>query len=98
MTPAAIEALAAIIGMTSIGIIVLVGLKMRFNHKFRMRERPGGEDAERLTEAVEQLHDEIRLMREEFADLDERVDFTERMLSQGRAKNAIGPRESTPPV
>ncbi len=67
MSQAAIEALAAIIGMTSIGIIVLVGLKMRFNHKFRMRERPGGEDTERLTEAVEQLHDEIRLMREEFA-------------------------------
>ncbi len=96
MTPAAIEALAAIIGMTSIGIIVLVGLKMRFNHKFRMRERPGGEDTERLTEAVEQLTDEVRLMREEFADLDERVDFTERMLSQGRAKNAIAPPETTP--
>ena len=96
MPPAAIEALAAIIGMTSIGIIVLVGLKMRFNHKFRMRERPGGEDTERLTEAVEQLHDEMRLMREEFADLDERVDFTERMLSQGKPRDAIVPPETTP--
>ncbi len=96
MTPDAIEALAAIIGMTSIGIIVLVGLKMRFNHKFRMRERPGGEDAERLTEAVEQLHDEIRLMREEFADLDERVDFAERMLSTGKPRKALGEQASTP--
>ena len=98
MPPDAIEALAAIIGMTSIGIIVLVGLKMRFNHKFRMREGPGGEDTERLTEAVERLNDEMRLMREEFADLDERVDFTERMLSQGKSRDVIAPRESTPPV
>ena len=96
MTPAAIEALAAIIGTTSIGIIVLVGLKMRFNHKFRMRERLGGEDTERLAEAVEQLHDEVRLMREEFADLDERVDFTERMLSQGKSRGVIAPPETTP--
>ena len=96
MTPDAIEALAAIIGMTSIGIIVLVGFKMRFNHKFRMRETPGGEVTERLTEAVEQLHDDIRLMREEFADLEERVDFTERMLSQGKSRDAIAPPETTP--
>ncbi len=95
MTPDAIEALAALTGLTSIGILVLVGLKMRFNHKFRMRETPAGEN-ERLTEAVEQLQDEVRLMREEFVDLHDRVDFTERMLSEGRARNAIGPRESTP--
>ncbi len=95
MTPDAIEALAAIAGMTSLGILVLVGIKMRFNHKLRMREMPAGEN-ERLTEAVEQLQDEVRLMREEFTDLNERVDFTERVLSEGRARNAIRPPESTP--
>ncbi len=95
MTPDAIEALAALTAMTSIGILVLVGIKMRFNHKFRMREMPTGEN-ERLTEAVEQLQDEVRLMREEFTDLNERVDFTERVLSEGRPRNAIGPPESTP--
>ena len=95
MTPDAIEALAAIAGMTSLGILVLVGIKMRFNHKLRMREMPTGEN-ERLTEAVEQLQDEVRLMREEFTDLHERVDFTERILSEGRAKDAIRPPESTP--
>ncbi len=56
---------------------------------------PTGEN-DRLTEAVEQLHDEVRLMREEFVDLHECVDFTERMFSEGRARNVIGPRESTP--
>ncbi len=95
MTPDAIEALAALTGMTSLGILVLVGIKMRFNHKLRMREMPTGEN-EHLTEAVEQLQDEARLMREEFTDLHERVDFTERILSEGRAKDAIRPPESTP--
>ncbi len=95
MTPDAIEALAALTGMTSLGILVLVGIKMRFNHKLRMRETPTGEN-ERLTEAVEQLQDEVRLMREEFTDLHERVDFTERILSEGRARDAISPPESTP--
>ncbi len=68
---------------------------MRFNHQLKMREMPAGEN-DRLTEAVEQLHDEVRLMREEFVDLHERVDFTERMLSEGRARKVIGPRETTP--
>ena len=95
MTPDAIEALAAIMGMTSLGILVLVGIKMRFNHKLRMREMPTGEN-EHLTEAVEQLQGEVRLMREEFTDLHERVDFTERILSEGRARDAIRPSKSTP--
>ena len=95
MTPDAIEALAALAGMTSLGILVLVGIKMRFNHKLRMREMPTGEN-EHLTEAVEQLQGEVRLMREEFTDLHERVDFTERILSEGRAREAIRPPKSTP--
>ena len=74
---------------------VIAGIKMRFNHKLRMREMPTGEN-ERLAEAVEQLQDEVRLMREEFTDLHERVDFTERILSDGSARNAIRPPESTP--
>ena len=96
MPPDVLGGLVGVIGATSAGILVLVGLKMRFDHKFRMRERSGGEDAGRLTEAVEQLHDEVRLMRDEFADLQERVDFTERVLSQGKAQHEIGPPVSTP--
>jgi hypothetical protein len=96
MPPDVLGGLVGVIGATSAGIIVLIGLKMRFDHKFRMRERPGGDDAGRITEAVEQLHDEVRLMREEFADLQERVDFTERVLSQGKGQREIGPPVSTP--
>ncbi len=52
-------------------------------------------DGGRLTEAVQQLHDEVGSMREEIAELQERVDFTERVLAEVKSRNAIGPGGST---
>jgi uncharacterized protein YlxW (UPF0749 family) len=77
-----------------IGFFGLMGLKTWSNHKLKMRETSGGDD-ERLTEAVQQLYDEVGSMREDLAELHERVDFTERMLSDVRSRNAIGPGDST---
>ena len=77
-----------------VGGIGMVGLKIWSNYKLKMRETPGG-DNERLTEAVQQLHDEFGSMREDFAELQERVDFTERMLSEVRSRNPIGPGDAT---
>ena len=76
-----------------LGFFGLMGLKTWSNHKLKMRETPGG-DNERLTEAVQQLHEEVGAMREDVAELYERVDFTERMLSEVRSKNVIGPADS----
>jgi len=59
-----------------------------------MRETPDG-GSERLTEAIQQLHDEVGSMREEIAERHERADFTERILSEVRSRNAIGPGDST---
>jgi uncharacterized protein YlxW (UPF0749 family) len=77
-----------------IGFFSLMGLKTWSNHQLKMRERSGGGD-ERLTEAVQQLYDEVSSMRDDLAELNERVDFTERMLSDVRSRNAIGPGDST---
>ena len=71
-----------------------LGLKTWTNYKLKMRETPGG-DIDRLTEAVQQLHDEVGLMREDVAELQERVDFTERMLSEVRSGKAIGLGDSS---
>ena len=76
------------------GGLAIAGMKMWFNHQLKMRETPGG-DNERLIEAVQQLQDEFGSMREDFAELQERVDFTERVLSEVRARNVIGPGDST---
>ncbi len=77
-----------------IGFFALMTLKTWSNHKLKMRETSGG-DNERLTEAVQQLYDEVGSMREDLAELHERVDFTERMLSEVKSRNAIGPADST---
>ncbi len=65
----------------------LIGLKMWINHKLKIRKMPTG-DNERLTEAVQQLSDDV-------AELHERVEFTERMLSEVRSRHAVGPGDST---
>ena len=91
-----IEAISAFASITSIGIIVLVSMKMRWNHKMQMLKSKGGEGLERLAELVDGLHDEVRALREENAELNERVDFAERLLSQGRAPQPADDRISTP--
>ena len=92
MDPGVVGVFIPILGI--LGAFGLLGLKIWTNHKLKMREMPDG-DNERLTEAVQQLHDEVRLMREEVAELQERADFTDRMLAEVRSRNAIGPGDST---
>ncbi len=88
------EVLAIVIPILAvIGSFILIGFKGWANHDLKTREMTVG-DNERLTEAMQQLHDEVGSMREEVAELHERVDFTERMLSEVKSRNAIGPGDS----
>ncbi len=95
MTPDVLELLVGMVAVIGLFSTVMVGMKMRFSHNLRMREMPTGEN-ERLTEAVEQLQDEVRLMREEFTELHERVDFAERLLARGKSPDEARERVSTP--
>ena len=92
MDPGVVGVFIPILGI--LGFFGLMGLKTWSNHKLKMREMPDGEN-ERLSEAVQQLYDEVGSMREDLAELQERVDFTERMLSEVKSRNAIGPGDST---
>ncbi len=89
MDPGVVAVFIPILGILVGGIALcgFVGLKMWSNHQLKMREAPGG-DIERLTEAVQQLQEEI-------AEIHERMDFTERMLSEVRERKVIGPGDST---
>jgi hypothetical protein len=84
--------LGPLFALISVGTMVLIGMKMRLNSKIASRAdvEPGALD--RLTDVVENLHEDVRLLRDEVADLQDRVDFTERMLSSG----SPGDREATP--
>ncbi len=92
MDPGVIGVFIPILGI--LGGFGIMGLKIWSNHKLKMRETPDG-DNERLTEAVQQLYDQVGSMREDLDELHERLDFTERMLSEVKSRNAIGPGDST---
>ncbi len=101
MSPIIIEAIAPLFAMLSIGTFVLIGMKMRLNAKVRLQESgQSGDngDSGRLTEAIEMLHDEVRAMRGDVVDLQERVDFAERLLTRGKdhANYALEEGASTP--
>ena len=84
MDPALADAIGPVFALVSMGTMILIGIKMRFNHKYRMLSREHPEEVERLTEAVRALHDDVRQLREEMLELHERMDFAERMLTSGK--------------
>jgi hypothetical protein len=69
--------------LVSVGAFTVLGMKVWFKHREARRNQIGAEDFERLAEAVESLHEQTAIMRDEFQDLHERIDFAERVLSQG---------------
>ena len=73
------------LGMMGLGGMILVGMKLRYQHLQRIKG--GGmsdEDVKRIAEAMESLRDEVRLMREEVLSINERVEFTEKLLEKPR--------------
>jgi len=82
MDPGIIGVFIPIIALS--GVTILIAMKMRYTHIQENREtRVGGggaEEVERLAETVDSLRSEIALLHDEFHQLNERVDFTERLL------------------
>ena len=84
----AADVLAIVMPIISvIGVFTLIGMKMRYSHLNLTRgsgsERQG---EEHLAAAVDSLRSEVELMREEFRDLNERVDFAERLLERPKTE------------
>ena len=83
MSPDVFEPLMAVVGMLSIGGLVLIGMKMRYQYKAKMLEQPKDSEAvDRLVEAMDSMYDQTRSLREEISELQERIDFHERMLTK----------------
>ena len=72
--------------MVGIGTFTLVGLKMYWGFKTKRLElEKGAGSSERLVELMGDLRDEMHALRGEVSDLQERVDFAERLLTRGQA-------------
>ena len=84
MPPDVIEFIGPFMAIVSVGTLTLIGMKMRLSHKERMREVPGPHDIERITEATERMYEEVQLLRDTVVDLQDRVEFTERLLTKGQ--------------
>ncbi len=65
---------------------ILIDMKMRYSHIEETRLGDGGQEVEQLTETVDDLRAELGLLRGEFANLNERVDFTERLLERPKTE------------
>ena len=96
MPPEILEFIAPLTIITTIGTIFLIGMKMRLSAKVQLQQGSKSEDVERLADAVDGLHEEVRMLREEYTELHERMDFAERMLSSGQPRKVLGEQASTP--
>ena len=87
MPPEVFEGLMAIGAMLSIGGFVLIGMKMRYQYKSKMLDQPkSSEDLDRLADAMDSMYEQTRSLREEIGELQERLDFHERLLAKGKDK------------
>ena len=70
------------------GGAILIGMKMRYSHIEETRLGGAAQDeVEQLTETVDNLRAEVLALRDEFVDLNERVDFTERLLERPKTED-----------
>jgi hypothetical protein len=89
MPPDVAGGLIAIVGVVSVGTMILIGMRMRFMHKIQSHEKP--DELEQINEALDALHEENRSLREDVAELQERLDFHERLLTQPKDERVDTP-------
>jgi hypothetical protein len=81
------DILLAVILITTVTVTlcgsILIGTRMWLRAKTERMSLGGRGDIERLTAAVESLHEQTQFLQEEIGELHERVDFAERLLTKG---------------
>lgn len=77
------EEVAILIFTALVGTFTLVGLKILISARKTRHGEIGKEEVQRLAETVEGLQDQLYQVRDAVAELHERVDFAERLLTKG---------------
>jgi hypothetical protein len=91
MSPNEVEALAIVTTVFGGGTFILIAIRMFLNYRIR-RLGAGGEHVSQLTDAVEGLRRDLIETRADLADVHERLDFAERLLTQARDEGRLPPR------
>ena len=81
------ESIAPLIALLGLGTFTLIGMKIWLKAKTDRMAPPDAKETEQLMEAVDNLHEQVQLLREDLGELHERVDFTERLLSRAGVRN-----------
>lgn len=84
MPPDVLGGLVAVLGVVSVGTMVLIGMRMRFIHKMQSRDK--NHELDQVNDALDDLYEQARGLREDVSQLQERMDFHERLLTQGRER------------
>ena len=88
MPPDVLEFIVPLIAMFGIGTFVLIGMRMRYKYR---APRQDPEELERIIQTVDAVVDQTRMLRDDVAELQERLDFHERLLTQPRKQEANTP-------
>ena len=71
---------------TMIKSVITWPLACKWYCQVNVNHAGGQQEAEYLADAVDNLRTEVELLREEFLKLDERMDFTERLLERPKTE------------
>jgi hypothetical protein len=85
------DGIFALIALLAVSGVALTGLRILLNYRLKRLQIQGGggpQEASRMEEGLSEIKDQMYLLRGDLAELQERMDFTERVLARG--KNAEG--------
>lgn len=96
MPPEIIDPLIALLALLGLGTFSLIGLRMFLGYKARRLEGSSGRgESGRVEELIEDLRNEVQLLRGDVGELHERMDFAERLLTRGQnAESPPGKRDA----
>jgi len=78
------EIVAILVTFFGAGTFLLIGLKMFLTYRSNRLSNAGGDQVRQIAETVEDLRRDLADTRAELADVHERVDFAERLLTRAR--------------
>lgn len=78
------DAIAPLIALVGLGVFTLAGMRMLLSYRIKRFEAQGRGHPHELEESVAELRDQVQLLRGDIVDLQERMDFTERVLTRGQ--------------